>query len=69
MGFGLPICRRIAEAHGGKISVETKNGKGTTVTLTIPVKPKQIDEDEEKWIFSESMLSVTSVAQRKRHKR
>jgi signal transduction histidine kinase len=67
MGFGLPICRRIAEVHGGKISVESKSGKGTTVTLTIPVKRKQLDEGEEKWIFSESMLSVALAAQRKRH--
>ena len=44
MGFGLPICRRIAEAHDGKISLESKAGKGTTVTVTIPVNPEPLDE-------------------------
>jgi PAS domain S-box-containing protein len=64
MGFGLPICRRIVEAHGGKLSVKSKAGKGTTVTVTIPVNPEPADEGEEKWIFSESMLSAITAAQR-----
>jgi signal transduction histidine kinase len=58
MGFGLPICKRLAEAHGGKLSVESTAGKGTIVTVTIPVNPEPVDEGEEKWIFSESMLSA-----------
>jgi len=37
MGFGLPISKRIVEAHGGKISVDSIEGKGTTFTLTFPV--------------------------------
>jgi signal transduction histidine kinase len=61
MGFGLPICRRIVEAHGGKLSVESKIGKGTKVTVTIPVNPNPVSEGEEKWIFSESMLSTITM--------
>jgi signal transduction histidine kinase len=63
MGFGLSICKRIVEAHGGKISVESESGKGTKVTVTISVNPKPVDEGEEKWIFSQSMLSATLTAQ------
>jgi signal transduction histidine kinase len=40
MGFGLAICKRIIEAHGGKISVESAVGRGTTFTLIIPIEPK-----------------------------
>jgi signal transduction histidine kinase len=65
MGFGLPICRRIVEAHGGKIAVESKIGKGTTVTVTIPVNPKPLDENQENWIFTESMLSAITARQGK----
>jgi len=39
MGFGMPITKRLVEAHGGSISVETKVGKGSTFTVTLPIKP------------------------------
>jgi signal transduction histidine kinase len=41
MGLGLPICKRIVEAHGGIISVESKIGEGTVFTVTIPIEPKK----------------------------
>ena len=37
MGFGLPICKRIVEAHGGKIYVDSLQGQGTTITTVIPI--------------------------------
>jgi signal transduction histidine kinase len=40
MGFGLAICKRIIEAHGGTITVKTAVNKGTTLTITLPIKPK-----------------------------
>jgi PAS domain S-box-containing protein len=38
IGLGLPICKRIIEAHGGSISVESTIGKGTTFTLRLPIQ-------------------------------
>ncbi len=38
MGFGLAICKRIVEAHKGKISVESVLGEGTTFMLEIPIQ-------------------------------
>lgn len=35
-GLGLALCRRIVEAHHGRIRVESEIGKGTTFTLKLP---------------------------------
>jgi two-component system sensor histidine kinase/response regulator len=35
-GFGLAITRRIVEAHGGTVAVESELGKGSTFTLRLP---------------------------------
>jgi two-component system sensor histidine kinase AtoS len=62
MGLGLPICKRIIEAHRGSILVESKLGKGTTFTITIPVAFKS-EGGERAWVnVPESLSSTTTRA-------
>lgn len=37
MGFGLAICRRLVEAHGGRIHVESAVGMGATFKVELPI--------------------------------
>lgn len=37
-GLGLFICQKIIDAHGGKISVESQPGQGTTFLIDLPIE-------------------------------
>ncbi|MHA7208482.1 sensor histidine kinase [Arthrobacter sp. MDT1-65] len=43
-GLGLAICRRIAEAHGGSISVRNVGEGGAEFTIGLPGTPDQLPE-------------------------
>ena len=38
LGVGLPIAHKIIEEHGGTITIESRVGKGTTVSILLPIK-------------------------------
>ncbi len=41
-GLGMPISRRLAEAHGGRLWIESARGQGTTVFFALPVENQPI---------------------------
>jgi signal transduction histidine kinase len=49
MGFGLAICKRIIEAHGGKIAAKSIEGKGTTIIVQFPTQTMPV-EVQETWV-------------------
>ena len=40
LGLGLPLCRRLAEGHGGTLMAESRPGKGSRFTLSLPDQQK-----------------------------
>lgn len=46
-GIGLPLVEHVVRAHGGKVLLESEPGKGTRVTIRLPVKPPELRKGDE----------------------
>lgn len=40
-GIGLALCQRLAESSGGRLDIESVEGRGATVTLSVPLNPPE----------------------------
>jgi len=45
-GIGLALVHELVNMHGGKISVQSRLGKGTTFTVTIPYGHRHLSQDQ-----------------------
>jgi two-component system, cell cycle sensor histidine kinase and response regulator CckA len=43
-GLGLSTVRQVAKRHGGQLDIDSVEGRGTTITLTLPVRPVAAEE-------------------------
>jgi signal transduction histidine kinase len=46
VGLGLSVCYGIIKDHSGEIKVESKEDKGTTFTISLPIE--SLNQDVEK---------------------
>lgn len=42
VGLGLPVCWGIVRGHGGRILVESEEGRGTTVIVVLPADRREV---------------------------
>jgi signal transduction histidine kinase len=40
-GVGVFVAKHIVEAHGGKVGIRSVEGQGTTIEVTLPIKPEK----------------------------
>jgi two-component system cell cycle sensor histidine kinase PleC len=41
-GLGLALTQSLVQMHSGKLSVESELGRGTTVTVFLPIDPRAL---------------------------
>ncbi len=62
VGLGLPLTRKMAELHGGTLTVVSAPEDGTTVTLTVPAERVASVKAAEPWPHHESSTSPRITA-------
>jgi signal transduction histidine kinase/ActR/RegA family two-component response regulator len=46
-GLGLPLCRKLAELLGGRVTLQSEPGRGSTFTVRLPVRLRRAQADTE----------------------
>ena len=57
-GLGLVIVKRCADAHGGRIQIDSTVGAGTTVTVRLPVFNNVPRESRNRAITNDPVTSL-----------
>ncbi|MBI4541958.1 MAG: hypothetical protein HY705_02900 [Gemmatimonadetes bacterium] len=63
-GLGLPLVARIVAAHEGRLGIQGRPGRGTTVTIHLPARAAEVRglSSGIPWRTHESSLSMTTIS-------
>jgi signal transduction histidine kinase len=42
LGLGLAMTKRVVEEHGGKVDFQSTEGKGSTISISLPIRNESI---------------------------
>jgi signal transduction histidine kinase len=59
VGIGLALVKELVEIHGGKVMVQSQEGKGTTFTVTLPYQKAEPSQTPEPEAAPETALAAT----------
>jgi signal transduction histidine kinase len=61
VGLGLPLVKRIVEQHNGRIEIASQWGRGTTVTIRLPLAPAMAEDQHEPNVQTPPSPRVTEL--------
>lgn len=61
-GLGLVICKQLCTLLGGEIEVDSEEGKGTTITFTIPLQLAEDPESENSQLYPRTQRKKETAA-------
>ena len=61
VGLGLPICKKIIDALGGKLKVYSEVGKGTSFVLDFPFPITEISNSSEEKVITDISLDPITI--------